>query len=153
MRRFRSLAVGAVGFALAVSVVQAVGFPGVASARCGGSGHAIVSSLVVGQSTYVNERPDSGTCNSNGLYQASFRNETGSSGWRASVWIQNGGSWTGYYGGFGTTAYSYAYSDSNSNSWMTLCLDDGTNAYCGWGTQYVYANYFDFTYHGTNSGF
>lgn len=132
--------------------------PGVASARCGGVNQEVVSNLVVYGNLYVSEQPTAGTCNNNTLYQASFRNETGDSTWRASVWIQNGGTWYAIkYGGYDIGSHSYSYTDSNSYSLMTLCLNNSDGIYyCGWGSQFRVTGPggpATHDYYGTNSGF
>jgi hypothetical protein len=124
--------------------------PGVAAARCAGSTE-IRSTLVVGGVEVVAEKPLSGTCNGNNTYQGEFAAKI--SGWRASVWIQNNGVWTPYRGGFDVSGHPYKYADNNSNSYMSLCIDDGAFAYCGWGTSWVYSAYYDHTFYGVNYGF
>lgn len=133
-----------------VFMAQVTTGTGVAEARCGGQGHRIVSQLVIDSTAWVTETPNSGTCDGLGDYYATMRSSF--SGWRASVWIQNGGVWTPHYGGFGTGTYNYSYSDANSYSYMHLCLDNGAGTwYCGWGSSW--ANYLTHSYYGVNSGF
>ena len=122
---------------------------GTAEARCAGVNHEVTSTLEVNGTTFVLERPISGTCNNNNLYQGLFTSTR--TGWRASVWIQNGGIWTGYLGGYDRQVYSYAYRDDNSHSYMSLCLDNGSTYYCGWGQNWVLG--FSHAYYGVNYGF
>jgi hypothetical protein len=133
---------------------QAVVLPSAAEARCNGAGSRITSTLIIGGVTYVSETPVSGTCNSNGTYQATFR--ATQSGFRASVWIQNNGQWVGYFGqSYTTAAYSYSYRDANSRSLISLCIDNGVNTWCGWGSNYAVSSYptFNVFYNGVNHGF
>src|SRR5215468_5245527 len=78
-----------------VFVAVSVAAPGIASARCAGQGNEIRSTLVVDGQEYVAERPDTGTCNGNNTYTAHFAAKV--SGLRASVWIQNNGTWTPHF--------------------------------------------------------
>src|SRR5882757_6159587 len=91
-----------------VFLAQAVTLPSPAQARCAGVGTAVTSNLMFGSTVEVSETPAGGTCNNNGTYQGSFRshNQTGA---RASVWIQNGGVWTGYFGNYDLNTYTYSY--------------------------------------------
>lgn len=149
----RPLATGAL-LALAALFVQVVLFAAPAEARCAGVNQPVTSTLAPNGITYVSETPVSGTCNDNGLYQATFKSYY--AGWRAVVWIQNGGVWTAHWGGFDTATYSYNYTDPNSHSYISLCLDDGHGTtYCGWGTNYIYSSNgaYDLTYFGVNQGF
>jgi hypothetical protein len=118
----------------ATFLVQSAAGTGVAWARCAGVGHEVVSNLVLNGQLLINERPDSGTCNGNNTYSATFRNETGDPSWRATVWIENNNVWTPHSGGFDTAAHAYSYTDNNSSSLMSLCLDNGSVAFSGWGT-------------------
>jgi hypothetical protein len=144
-----------------VFVVQATTGAGVASARCAGVNNPTTSTLAPNGIIYVSETPATGTCNNNNIYAATFRSHF--DGWRASVWIQNGGIWTPYFGGYNTVSVNYRYTDDNSHSYMSLCLDNfaqngatGTYVYCGWGGTYDFRTdaYFDVTYaYGVNYGF
>jgi hypothetical protein len=155
LRRLRAaVAVGVLVPATFMAV--SVALPGVAQARCVGS-TPVTSTLVVLGTTYVSETPVSGACNGNNLYHATARSFF--AGWRASVWIQNGGLWTRHSGSFTTTAFSYSYTDDNSHSLMVLCLDDGVStSFCGWGIHSVVTVGgppvgWDYTFYGVNSGF
>jgi len=143
-------AIASVAFA-----VVSVAAPGIASARCAGQGNEVRSTLVVDGQEYVAESPDTGSCNGNNTYSAHFAAKV--SGLRASVWIQNNGVWTPHYGsGYNMSGNNYSYTDNNSNSLMTLCVDDGIDAICGWGTDWVFgAGYFpvDVAPYGVNYGF
>jgi hypothetical protein len=137
-----------------VFLAQAVTLPSAAQARCAGVGVAVTSTLMFGSTLEVSETPASGTCNNNGTYQGSFRshNPTGA---RASVWIQNGGVWTGYLGNYDLNTYTYSFFDANSHSLMNICLDNGTTTWCGWGSNVAVGgvpNYVH-TYTGVVSGF
>lgn len=136
---------------VAVMLVQFVCFDSTAEARCNGAGGRTTSTLVVDSTVYVTEVPVEGTCNGNDYYQASFRSNH--SGWRASVWIYNDGTWKGYYGGFGTNWHSYEYRDDNSHSYIHLCLDDGSRVFCGWGNSWSFGNNISHANYGVNHGF
>jgi len=135
-------------------LLVSVALPGVAEARCVGS-TPVTSTLIVSGSTVVSETPASGTCNGNNEYGATFRSHT--AGWRATVWIQNGGIWREFPGHYDTATYSYSYVDDNSHSLMSLCLDHVTVYICGWGTNYVITSLPQASvlnaYNGVNSGF
>jgi hypothetical protein len=155
--RFRRLRAATVLGLLAPALFMAgsVALPGVAEARCVGS-TSVTSTLNVFGSTYVSETPVAGTCNGNNLYQGTFYSHY--QGWRATVWIQNGGLWKPYYGGYNnTTVYSYSFTDDNSHSLMSLCLDNRTVSWCGWGNYSVYnpngTHDPYFTYSGVDYGF
>jgi hypothetical protein len=156
IKRLRSALVVVTALVSATFLVQSAAGTGVAWARCAGAGHEVVSNLVLNGELLINERPNSGTCNGNNLYGATFRNETGDPSWRATVWIQNNGVWTPHSGGFDTAAHSYSYSDNNSSSLMSLCLDDGVVALSGWGANVIENDndtcIVDFAT-GTNTGF
>jgi hypothetical protein len=143
------LAVASVSFTM-VSLTA----PGVASARCAG-GAEIRSTLIVNGVEFVAERPDSGTCNFDGRYHGHFAAKE--PGWRASVWIQNSGSWDGTFGTRSLANKDYDYPDANSNSWMVLCADSGVRVYCGYGDNVIPAEYPHFPYreapHLINSGY
>lgn len=121
-----------------------------AQPRCIGSSRA-TSTLVVRNLEYVIEQPRVGTCNGNNAYTADFRSLY--AGWRASVWIQNNGAWTPFFGGFNTAWNPYSYNDNNSNSAIHLCLDNGSTVYCGWGANWIMGNHYSHAYYGTNYGF
>lgn len=120
-------------------------------ARCNGSGNPITSHLIVNGTVYVTEVPVGGSCNGNNAYQGHFRSSY--NGWRASVWIQNNGSWKGWFGARDTNWHYYSYHDNNSNSFIHLCLDNGWYYYCGWGSNWRGGSFVDHTYYGTNRGF
>ncbi len=122
-----------------------------AQARCNGNRNPVTSHLVVSGTVYVTEVPAAGSCNANNTYQGYFRSSF--NGWRASAWIQNNGSWTGWYGGFNTNWYYYSYQDNNSNSYIHLCLDNGSYYYCGWGSNWSGNFYPNHTHYGLNHGF
>jgi hypothetical protein len=58
-----------------------------------------------------------------------------------------------HYGGYDTTPYYLTYTDNNSNSLITLCLDNGVTWYCGWGSGNTVTGSFSHQYAGRNSGF
>lgn len=124
--------------------------PGTAHANCSGASE-FTGSLVVNGTVYVTENPVNGTCNGNGYYQSYFQSQF--AGWRASQHEQNNGNWTGHYGGYNTTPTYMDFRDNNSHSLITLCLDNGTTWYCGWGSSYRVTSGFDHTYSGLNAGF
>lgn len=124
--------------------------PGTAHATCV-AGTEYTHSLVVGGTIYVTSNPVNGTCNGNDYYQAYFNSAF--AGWRASEHVQNNGLWESHYGGYDTNAYLMAYRDNNSNSLITLCLDNGNTWYCGFGTSYTITNGFSHQYAGVNTGF
>lgn len=132
--------------------VQAVAVPGVAGASCIG-GSEFTFYLTVNSTNFVTESPVSGTCNGNDYYQGRFNSV--SANWRPSVLIQNNGVWVHYWGGYSTISYLYSFRDTNSNSLITLCMDNGATTYCGWGVSYKSAAYptFDHTFWGSHQGF
>lgn len=103
------------------------------TARCAGNGNRAVSNLIVNGTTFVTEIPDA-TCNGNNQYSAQFL--TPQPGWRATVWIQNNDVWVQYSGGYDTLAHNYSYTDNNSSSLISLCADNRTTYFCGWGTSW-----------------
>ena len=144
-----SRAVSRLALTLLVASLSVIAIPEAAQARCVGQGGRTTSTLVVSGLVYVTEVPREGTCNRNNHYSAQYRSEH--SGWRASVWIQNGGSWSGYYGNYGTGWQSYEYHDNNSHSYIHLCLDNGTIFICGWG--HSFTNGFSHAHYGENTGY
>lgn len=133
----------------AIFLAQTVVFPGVAEARCAGAGNRVTSTLEPG-SVWVSEVPEVGTCNNNNTYQGVFRAHI--SGWRASVWIQNNGVWSGWVGGYDTGWYAYSYHDDNSHSLIHLCMNSGSGTWwCGWGGNAV--NTLSHAFYGVNHGF
>jgi hypothetical protein len=148
--RIRIRAITATLGLLASLALSVAAFPGAAHAVCSGATE-YTNSLVVGGTTYVTENPVNGTCNSNDYYQTYFNSNF--AGWRATVRIQNNGLWEDHYGGYDTNLYYLSYEDNNSNSLMTLCLDNGITWYCGFGTSYTITNSIAHTYAGRNTGF
>lgn len=63
---------------------------------------------------YVTETPVTNTCQNNRYYSSDF--ESNVIGWRASVWIQNDGAWTGHFGGRNLASVRMEYYDANSYS-------------------------------------
>jgi hypothetical protein len=149
IRRCRVAFAAIIIVAPAIFLVQSAILPGVAEARCAGVHNPITSTLEPGGVTYVSETPDTGTCNNNNTYQAFFRSHF--AGWRATVWIQNNNVWSGWGGNYNTSWYYYSYGDNNSHSLIHLCLDNGSQWYCGWGRSY--APFFTHAYNGVNHGF
>ena len=136
------------------SVVQVAIGSAPAQARCAGVNQLVYSTLNAGLngSAAVTEEPTAGTCNNDDDDSATFT--AGGAGWRASVWIQNGGVWTPYYGTYGGGWFSYSYSHpAGSYSYMTLCRDDGGTWQCGWGNSFVTSGGFNGTYYGINQGY
>jgi hypothetical protein len=143
-----------------LSIVQAAVRSSVAEARCVSAGHGTRSTLL----DIVLEEPLAGSCNNNQYYQGRFILARGDG--IAYVFIQNNGVWRRYDGGTDNLWHEYAYIDSNSNSWMTLCytkFSPTVETYCGWGSNLLHyrgsitaANTADFNnslYHGVNAGF
>lgn len=120
------------------------------TARCAGNGNRAVSNLIVNGTTFVTEIPDA-TCNGNNQYSAQFLTPQG--GWRATVWIQNNDVWVPYPGGYDTQLHSYAYSDNNSSSLISLCADNHTTYFCGWGTSWNMGSGPNVSIFATNFGF
>ena len=137
------------------SVVQVTIGSAPAQARCAGVNQLVYSTLNAGLngSAAVTEETTAGTCNGDYYYSATFT--AGSAGgWRASVWIQNGGVWTGYFGTYSGGWYPFHYSHpAGSYSYMTLCRDDGGTWQCGWGNSFRTGVGFDGTYYGVNQGY
>ncbi|ACU37019.1 hypothetical protein KCV87_04440 [Actinosynnema pretiosum subsp. pretiosum] len=136
-----------------VLTALAVVAPAVASARCGGASE-IRSTLVVDGAVVLAERPVPGTCNGNGYYQGQVQSKV--DGWRPSVWVHDGTSWTGHFGDYDGTSANYSYTDEDSTSRMHFCLDwKDIAVYCGWGTEWSQNNagiYYHGDY-GVNHGF
>jgi hypothetical protein len=121
-------------------VAVSVAAPGIASARCAGVGSEVRSTLVVNGTELVAEAPDAGTCNSNNLYTGHFAAKL--PGLHAWVLIQNNDRVVAFSGnGFNTLNNDYSFTDNNSHSAMSLCVDDSTTIFCGWGTAVVGANF------------
>ncbi|MDG6106424.1 hypothetical protein Daura_27310 [Dactylosporangium aurantiacum] len=135
---------------LLATTALALVVPGTAHAGCV-AGTEFTHSLTVNGTVYVTENPVNGTCNDNNYYQTYFTSQF--AGWRASEHIQNDGEWESHYGGYDTNSYYLSYTDNNSHSLITLCLDNGSVWYCGWGSNYTYTSGFDHTYSGVNTGF
>jgi hypothetical protein len=153
-KKFLATLAGITVLTPAAFVAISVATPGIASARCADRGNEIRSNLVINGTEYVAERPDSGVCDGDNRYNGHFSAKV--PGWRASVWIQNGGLWTAHVGsGYDMLNNHYSYIDDNSNSLMVLCVDNRNITRCGWGTnweQFPYPN-FGVDFWGRNFGF
>src|SRR3712207_1628207 len=105
-----------------------------AEARCAGVNREVRSTLL----DLVYEEPLPGSCNNNGYYQGRFVLTRGQG--TPYVYIQNNGAWRSYTGSSNNTWDDYAYADSNSNSWITLCylVSLTGDRYCGWGNNLLY---------------
>lgn len=128
-KRLRAL-VAAAGLLVSMFAVQAI--PAAAQARCVWILAPQTGTLNHLGTNYVTETPVTNTCQNNSYYSSDFRSNV--AGWRASVWIQNDGAWTGHYGGRNLASVHMEYYDANSHSLMVLCADDGTWWICGYGT-------------------
>ncbi|GAA3238810.1 hypothetical protein ACFO1B_10065 [Dactylosporangium siamense] len=150
-RRIRVRAV-TVTLGLLAAAAISLATPGAAHAVCS-AGTELTNTLVVNGTVYVTENPVNGTCNGNDYYQTNYTSAF--AGWRASVHVQNNGVWEGHYGGYDTNTYYLDYTDNNSNSLITLCLNNAAETawYCGFGSSYTYTSDFSHQYAGRNSGF
>jgi len=110
--------------------------PGTAHANCSGSTE-VTGELIIFGSTYATETPVTGTCNGNSYYQTELQSSY--STWRTSFHVQNNGFWVHYYAaGYDTNVYPMNFTDNNSHSEVNLCVDNGVDWYCGWGTRYTH---------------
>jgi hypothetical protein len=151
IRRIRTLFVASGLVASSIFLLQVVAAPW-AEARCNGS-QEIRSTLSFNGTLLVEEEPAAGTCNGNAYYDGWVRSNK--PGWQAYVYIQNNGVWVGYPGLSNSLWASYAYHDSNSHSYMNLCLTDGQGYWlCGWGND-VFQSFTgpDHRFYGVNYGF
>lgn len=141
---------------LASTFMAQLAFSSSAEARCS-NGTPVTSNLIVTgsgevETVLVEERPVDGSCNGNGTYTFEFR--TRQVGWRPSVWIQNGGVWTGHFGPPTGEWYRSSYTDNNSYSLIHLCLDNIQGSYyCGWGKEWLFDSRPRHDNYGVNSGF
>ena len=86
---------------------------------------------------YATETPVTGTCNGNSYYQTDLQSSYQT--WRTSFHVQNNGVWVHYYAsGYDTKVYPMNFTDNNSHSEVNLCVDNGVDWYCGWGTRYTH---------------
>jgi len=113
--------------------------PGAAQANCNGnrSGEPYTHTmdLIATGILYARETPNSGTCNLSNWYNTSVYSFH--TGWRASLWIQNNGSWIPYYGPYGVSVFQVDFQDTNSHTLIHLCVNDQHGTwYCGWDGQY-----------------
>lgn len=149
MTRIRARAITATLGLLAAMTLTTVAFPAAAQARCnGGTELTNLFNTPVGS---VTENPSNGTCNGNDFYASDFNSSV--NGWRASIHIQNNGLWSGWYGGYNTASYHMEYRDTNSNSLIHMCLDDGVTFYCGQGNTFTASGGVTHTFYATNTGF
>lgn len=117
---------------LAAAAVHIAAAPGEAQARC--DGHTEVKSRIFGSAGRVlaEEWPKAGSCNSNNTYTGQFISRW--SGWKAYLWYQNSGVWRGWSCDW-QIACEYSYTDDNYHSYIHLCVSNGSEWYCGWGTE------------------
>jgi hypothetical protein len=120
---------------LASVVVSLALSPGTAHANCAGTTETTGSLYVFGV-VYGSEQPVSGTCNSNSYYQTYIQSSYPT--WRTSLHVQNDGKWVHYYGGYDTARYYVDFTDNNSHSEINICVDNGTDWYCGWDRKYTF---------------
>lgn len=159
MSKSRRLRAGVVTTGLFASLLVPLGFPGVAQARCAGVNHPVVSTL----SSFVEEKPKTGSCNNNNTYTGLFHSTLDYT-WPV-VLIQNNGQWVPYTGYGDRSWKQFSYIDSNSHSLMVLCITSSDRYsvwYCGWGNNYTEKDYIDLSgiidnadafYYGVNFGF
>jgi hypothetical protein len=133
--RTRMRAVAATVALLASVVLSLALSPGTAHANCSGATE-VNGQLYVFGIVYATEEPVAGTCNSNSYYQTYMQSSYLT--WRTSFHVQNNGVWAHYYGGYDTARYYVDFTDNNSHSAVNLCIDNGTDWYCGWGSQYTH---------------
>jgi hypothetical protein len=149
-------ALAAAGVLLMVLGVQ-VAFQGAAHARCDGENEITSDLRSTTNVTYAVERPVEGGCNNNGTYRGMIRSLLDN--YYVSVWIQNGGVWTGHMAptrGYQELWWAYDYADANSYSLIFLCVSStrvvGSGSwYCGWGARG--AAKFTTEFHGVNRGY
>lgn len=126
--------------------------PGAAQARCKGEGVRVNSTLIISGSVYVTERPNSGTCNGNRGYRATY--ETNRSGWSAFVCV-NASPGNQPWVCTSPTSSSFGYGVDNVTAfWMVLCTTNFTTTRCGFGSNYRTSFYPDVntTYDGLSWG-
>jgi hypothetical protein len=145
-------AISTVLMLLASIAVSLAIFPGTAQAICAGQNKETYDSLKISGAEWMNEYAVADTCNGNSYYQGYFRSTV--LGWRASIHIQNNGVWESRYGVYDSTSFVYYwYTDNNSHSAITLCVDDGTVWFCGWGDKADATFGVSHKYTSTNTGF
>jgi hypothetical protein len=149
-RAYVRTTIAALGLLASVFAVQ-LASPGTALARCRGVNDPVPSTMNLNGSAVVSEYPNLGTCNNNNSYGFAYRSNVNN--WRASVWIQNNGHWSGWYGGYNKTLNHGSYGDTNSHSYMHFCLDNGRDYYCGWGNNVQVSTRPTHTFYGVNQGF
>ncbi|WP_367133438.1 hypothetical protein [Saccharothrix sp. HUAS TT1] len=134
------------GLSTAVAFIgSSVVLPGTAAARCAGS-TSVRSSLVIDQNggkvEVAAEKPVSGTCNGNNVYQGTAVSQWPS--WRPTVWISEypGAEWVAHRGSYDNPSFTYTHhdSDKNSSSRMILCIDKDGLDICGWGNDWGWSD-------------
>ena len=130
-KRQRVRALIAVATMAASMFVAQAAFSTAAQAHCD-EGTEVTTYLVIDNLAYASENPIDGTCNDNNTFRSSFRAHL--SGWRASIWIQNNGEWTGHYGAYNTLPVEMSYEDTNSHSLLVICVNNVSGSWkCGAG--------------------
>lgn len=125
---------------LSLLITAQVIAPKEAQARCVGVNQPVTSTLGA-SAAFVTERPAAGTCNNNNTYAGTIQALNRPDVIFISVYIQNNGVWRQVqYTNIKTRPVEFAFSDTNSNSWMTLCwYEESSNprgiAHCGWGSE------------------
>lgn len=155
----RRLGVGRVALTLTAALLASLGasaasLPGTADARCSGEGNPGTLTLVVNGTTYVTERADSDSCNSNRVYQGTFRSNV--SGRRAVVFFRrNPDSAWQRTSTAGTSWLNWQVSEPDKVFSIVLCSSDSRYTICGIGSSYVQRPYGDYYtgIHASNWGF
>jgi hypothetical protein len=140
-----------------MSAALLVALPSVeASARCIGSTHARSTLVSSNGVSVLEEKPVSGSCNGNNIYQGMYHDDV--YGWEGSVWIKTSSSsgWRKFCCSYDEDGWrKYSYTDTNSYSHMVLCHRKWDEVYCGWGSKRKHSSagryYFD--YYGVNRGY
>lgn len=156
-------------FTAIVVVAQVLIGATAAEARCGSVGHGTTSGLGSG-SVIVEERPETGDCNGDRVYHGLFHRTSTAVAAAVEVWTQDGGIWSPRQLTIlvAPNWAKFSYSDTNSNSLMTLCwFEYGTPGtfgpeHCGWGAHTAPVDktpgndpsfFNNALYHGVNAGF
>lgn len=131
---------------LAVGILPATA----AHAECDGT-TGYVGQLIVAGEVWASETPRPTTCNENNTYTTDVRSHK--PGWRARLLWMNSGLWSSSTGPFSLSSFQVAFTDTNHNSALALCVDDGDTYYCGWRTLVTVSDRVTYTYSGITNGF
>jgi hypothetical protein len=136
--------------------VDSLASPSPAEARCVGPNTPVRSTFSYDGYLRVSETPGTGTCNENGTYSGTLKDERADGNCVSVQFKETGFDWAFPNGGTtcgGTSTFQWSdHSGNNNQAWQRFCISNPNIGFyrCGWGTAWGYP---ENSPYGLNSGY